>query len=182
MQRQLAAILAQPNRTRDLRRIAVPTLAVHGLDDPLVAPSGGLATRRRSGERPSSVTPAWDTIRRALADPQVVGAERCHVERDQPLGALTELGVLAARSRLVVRGHRPSQRPRWHADFCGELVPVSVLANRLVTGIHHTPRSPACPRGSPGSAVRRRATGPRRRVCRHDDRSGQRPGRTAPSR
>ena len=43
VQRQLAAILAQPNRTRDLRRIAVPTLVVHGLDDPLVAASGGLA-------------------------------------------------------------------------------------------------------------------------------------------
>jgi pimeloyl-ACP methyl ester carboxylesterase len=43
MQRQLAAILAQPNRTRDLRRISVPTLVVHGLDDPLVAASGGLA-------------------------------------------------------------------------------------------------------------------------------------------
>jgi pimeloyl-ACP methyl ester carboxylesterase len=42
-QRQLAAILAQPNRTRDLRRISVPTLVVHGLDDPLVAASGGLA-------------------------------------------------------------------------------------------------------------------------------------------
>lgn len=42
-QRQLAAIMAQPNRTRDLRRIQVPTLVVHGLDDPLVAPSGGLA-------------------------------------------------------------------------------------------------------------------------------------------
>lgn len=46
VQRQLAAILAQPNRTRDLRRIAVPTLVVHGLDDPLVAPSGGLAIAR----------------------------------------------------------------------------------------------------------------------------------------
>jgi pimeloyl-ACP methyl ester carboxylesterase len=43
VQRQLAAVLAQPNRTRDLRRIAVPTLVVHGLDDPLVAASGGLA-------------------------------------------------------------------------------------------------------------------------------------------
>ena len=43
VQRQLAAVLAQPNRTRDLRRISVPTLVVHGLDDPLVAPSGGLA-------------------------------------------------------------------------------------------------------------------------------------------
>ena len=41
--RQLAAILAQPDRTPELRHLDVPTLVVHGLDDPLVAPSGGLA-------------------------------------------------------------------------------------------------------------------------------------------
>jgi pimeloyl-ACP methyl ester carboxylesterase len=45
-QRQLAAVVAQPNRTRDLRRISVPTLVVHGLDDPLIAASGGLAIAR----------------------------------------------------------------------------------------------------------------------------------------
>lgn len=45
-QRQLAAVVAQPNRTRDLRRIAVPTLVVHGLDDPLISASGGLAIAR----------------------------------------------------------------------------------------------------------------------------------------
>jgi pimeloyl-ACP methyl ester carboxylesterase len=44
--RQLAAAAAQPNRTRALRRISVPTLVVHGLHDPLVAPSGGLAITR----------------------------------------------------------------------------------------------------------------------------------------
>jgi pimeloyl-ACP methyl ester carboxylesterase len=41
--RQLAASVAQPNRTAELRRITVPTLVIHGLHDPLVAPSGGLA-------------------------------------------------------------------------------------------------------------------------------------------
>lgn len=41
--RQLAATATQPNRTAALRRIAVPTLVIHGLHDPLVAPSGGLA-------------------------------------------------------------------------------------------------------------------------------------------
>ena len=45
-QRQLAAILAQPNRTAQLRRLLVPTLVMHGLDDPLVSPSGGLAIAR----------------------------------------------------------------------------------------------------------------------------------------
>jgi pimeloyl-ACP methyl ester carboxylesterase len=42
-QRQLAAILSQPNRTDDLRRLRIPTLVIHGLDDPLVTVSGGLA-------------------------------------------------------------------------------------------------------------------------------------------
>jgi pimeloyl-ACP methyl ester carboxylesterase len=41
--RQLAAVVAQSNRTPSLRHITVPTLVMHGLHDPLVAPSGGLA-------------------------------------------------------------------------------------------------------------------------------------------
>ncbi len=44
--RQLAASAGQPNRTADLRRITVPALVIHGLHDPLVAPSGGLAIAR----------------------------------------------------------------------------------------------------------------------------------------
>jgi pimeloyl-ACP methyl ester carboxylesterase len=44
--RQLAASASQPNRTADLRRITVPTLIIHGLNDPLVAASGGLAIAR----------------------------------------------------------------------------------------------------------------------------------------
>lgn len=42
-QRQLGAIMAQPNRTRALRSVNVPTLVLHGLSDPLVTVSGGLA-------------------------------------------------------------------------------------------------------------------------------------------
>jgi pimeloyl-ACP methyl ester carboxylesterase len=44
--RQLAASVSQPNRTAALRRIRVPALVIHGLLDPLVAPSGGLAIAR----------------------------------------------------------------------------------------------------------------------------------------
>jgi pimeloyl-ACP methyl ester carboxylesterase len=44
--RQLAAIIASGDRTADLRRIAIPTLVVHGTDDPLVSPSGGRATAK----------------------------------------------------------------------------------------------------------------------------------------
>ena len=44
--RQLAAVVAQPNRTKRLQQLDVPTLVMHGLDDPLVAPSGGRALAR----------------------------------------------------------------------------------------------------------------------------------------
>ena len=42
--RQMLAILTQPNRTRDLGRVSVPTLVVHGLADKMVHVSGGRAT------------------------------------------------------------------------------------------------------------------------------------------
>lgn len=44
--RQLAACLVQPDRTPRLRQLRVPTLVIHGLHDPLVSPSGGLALAR----------------------------------------------------------------------------------------------------------------------------------------
>jgi pimeloyl-ACP methyl ester carboxylesterase len=44
--RQSAAVAASPDRTWDLRRVRVPTLVVHGLLDPLIVPSGGVATAK----------------------------------------------------------------------------------------------------------------------------------------
>jgi pimeloyl-ACP methyl ester carboxylesterase len=44
--RQLAAVLSQPDRTAGLRKLDVPTLIMHGLHDPLVSASGGLALAR----------------------------------------------------------------------------------------------------------------------------------------
>jgi pimeloyl-ACP methyl ester carboxylesterase len=44
--RQLAAIIAAGDRTAEVRRIAKPTLVIHGTRDRLVAPSGGRATVR----------------------------------------------------------------------------------------------------------------------------------------
>ena len=44
--RQLAAVMASPDRTKALGDIAVPTLIIHGLSDVLVGPSGGLATAK----------------------------------------------------------------------------------------------------------------------------------------
>jgi pimeloyl-ACP methyl ester carboxylesterase len=42
--RQLAAVLASPDRTEGLRGVRLPFLVVHGADDPLVTPGGGEAT------------------------------------------------------------------------------------------------------------------------------------------
>jgi pimeloyl-ACP methyl ester carboxylesterase len=44
--RQLAAARSQANRTRLLARISAPTLVMHGLSDPLISASGGLAVAR----------------------------------------------------------------------------------------------------------------------------------------
>jgi pimeloyl-ACP methyl ester carboxylesterase len=44
--RQLAASVSQPNRTSALHRITVPALVIHGLHDPLITVSGGLAVAR----------------------------------------------------------------------------------------------------------------------------------------
>ena len=44
--RQLAAIVASGNRTKDLTRIKAPTLVIHGTDDRMVRVSGGKATAR----------------------------------------------------------------------------------------------------------------------------------------
>lgn len=44
--RQTAAIMASPDRTAGLRGVTAPTLVVHGLLDPLVKPSGGVATSK----------------------------------------------------------------------------------------------------------------------------------------
>ncbi len=46
VRRQILAILTQPDRTRALRGLRVPTTVVHGLADRMVHPSGGRATAR----------------------------------------------------------------------------------------------------------------------------------------
>lgn len=45
--RQLAAVVAQPDRSEELRALDVPALVLHGLHDRLVAPSGGIAVARK---------------------------------------------------------------------------------------------------------------------------------------
>jgi pimeloyl-ACP methyl ester carboxylesterase len=44
--RQLAAILAAPDRKKELRRLNVPALVIHGSSDKMVNPSGGRSTAK----------------------------------------------------------------------------------------------------------------------------------------
>ncbi|MFC1418186.1 alpha/beta fold hydrolase [Streptacidiphilus cavernicola] len=44
--RQFAAIVASPDRTPGLRQLTLPTLVIHGADDPLIDRSGGEATAK----------------------------------------------------------------------------------------------------------------------------------------
>jgi pimeloyl-ACP methyl ester carboxylesterase len=44
--RQLAAIIAAGDRTREVSTITAPTLVVHGTRDVMIRPSGGKATAR----------------------------------------------------------------------------------------------------------------------------------------
>jgi pimeloyl-ACP methyl ester carboxylesterase len=44
--RHMMAVVTQPDRTKDLSRVGVPTAVIHGLNDPLVHRSGGRATAR----------------------------------------------------------------------------------------------------------------------------------------
>lgn len=44
--RQLGALLASGSRYKQLRHLDVPTLVVHGTEDPLIRPAGGRATAR----------------------------------------------------------------------------------------------------------------------------------------
>ncbi len=81
--RQLAAMIASGSRADALSELWVPALVIHGLDDTLIAPSGGertaslipdapAAARRRYGSRPAgaALAPAMpgDTRPHSLTD------------------------------------------------------------------------------------------------------------------
>jgi pimeloyl-ACP methyl ester carboxylesterase len=96
--RQLAAIIASGDRTRELRKVVAPTLVVHGTADPLVSPSGGRATARAiKGATLVTIAGMGHDLPRAvwprLIDAIVQNAARAGGRPDHP-------PVLASRSPL----------------------------------------------------------------------------------
>jgi pimeloyl-ACP methyl ester carboxylesterase len=86
--RQIGAVLASGSRAEGLSALQVPTLVIHGRDDTLVAPSGGLRTAElipgahlllladMGHDLPE---PLWTTIGDALASHMAVAAAAAHV-------------------------------------------------------------------------------------------------------
>ena len=121
--RQLAAMIASGSRADGLQRLRMPTLVIHGLDDTLIAPSGGERTAalvpdarccwsrtwattapsrcgRRSAARFSSTPPAAERRpTRATAGP-----------RPRARSAERALALDAAQQRVVGRRAGPGQR------------------------------------------------------------------------
>jgi pimeloyl-ACP methyl ester carboxylesterase len=85
--RQFVAIAASGDRTAALRSVSVPTLVVHGADDPLVDVSGGRATAR------------------ALPGAELVVFEGMGHDLPRPLGAelVRRIGELVDRAEVTRR-------------------------------------------------------------------------------
>jgi pimeloyl-ACP methyl ester carboxylesterase len=97
--RQLAAVLASGDRTRELRRISVPTVAIHGSDDPMIRPSGGRATVRAiPGARLVVIDGMGHDLPRA-AWPRIIEAIEENARRAEPgrspAGAAASAGAVA---------------------------------------------------------------------------------------
>jgi pimeloyl-ACP methyl ester carboxylesterase len=72
--RQLAAMLASGSRAEGLRQLQVPTLVIHGLDDTLIAPSGGERTAELVPDSKLMLVPDMGHDRPQALWPQLVAA------------------------------------------------------------------------------------------------------------
>jgi pimeloyl-ACP methyl ester carboxylesterase len=92
--RQLAAIIASGDRTRELGRITAPTLVIHGSSDRLVTPSGGRATARAiPGARLMMVDGMGHDLPRVVW-PQLIAAIAEHARAaDDVLGSGAASGI-----------------------------------------------------------------------------------------
>ena len=84
--RQGLAIAASKDRTWDLGRVRVPTLVIHGLADPLVQPSGGIATARAV---PGAKLVMYPDMGHDLPRP-AVGRHRRRDRRERPAGLMDQ--------------------------------------------------------------------------------------------
>ncbi len=82
-QRQLRAVMASPDRTEGLRKVAVPALVIHGEDDPLVGVSGGRATAEAIPGAELVVIPGMGHDLPRVLWPRVIEAITANTRREQ---------------------------------------------------------------------------------------------------
>jgi pimeloyl-ACP methyl ester carboxylesterase len=90
--RQLGAILASGDRTRALRGIVAPTLVIHGERDPLITPSGGVATARAIPGARLQLVPSMGHGLPPRLWPLLVDAVVAHVEAAERAQAAPSVG------------------------------------------------------------------------------------------
>jgi pimeloyl-ACP methyl ester carboxylesterase len=82
--RQLGAIVADPDRAPELRKLKVPATVIHGAEDRLVRPSGGRATAKAiPGATLVQINGMGHGLPRG-AWPQIIGAITQTAERATP--------------------------------------------------------------------------------------------------
>ncbi len=57
--RQLQAVMNEPNRVRELKKLKLPTLVLHGGDDPLIHVSGGQSVAKAVPGAKLEIIPGW---------------------------------------------------------------------------------------------------------------------------
>lgn len=85
--RQLGAINASQDRTRDLARITAPTLVIHGDRDPIVHPSGGAATAAAVRGSQLVTIPGMGHYFHSAVVPQLVRLVTGHLAANGPAAA-----------------------------------------------------------------------------------------------
>ncbi|WP_326777824.1 alpha/beta fold hydrolase [Streptomyces sp. NBC_01445] len=78
--RQLGAMILDGSRAEALRTLRVPTLVIHGLDDTLIAPSGGERTAELVPGAKLLLIPDMGHDRPRELWPEIIGAVRTHTE------------------------------------------------------------------------------------------------------
>ncbi|WP_329579212.1 alpha/beta fold hydrolase [Streptomyces sp. NBC_01361] len=78
--RQLGAMILDGSRAEALRTLRVPTLVIHGLDDTLIAPSGGERTAELVPGAKLLLIPDMGHDRPRELWPEIIGAVRAHTE------------------------------------------------------------------------------------------------------
>jgi pimeloyl-ACP methyl ester carboxylesterase len=79
--RQLAAIMASGDRTEQLRRLTVPTVVIHGTEDPLLPFRGGVATARAIPDSECLAIPGMGHDLPRQLWPKIIDAVLANTER-----------------------------------------------------------------------------------------------------